>query len=163
MRTRLLPHPALSLFLLVAWLLLNNSLAPGQIVLGALFGIGIPLMTRRFWPEAPTVGHWGILLRYVAVLLWDILVANMTVARLVFVANSSLRPAFFEMELQLTDDFAITVLTSTISLTPGTISADVSEDRRLLLIHSLDLVDEKELVDSIRRRYEAPLKEIFSC
>ena len=50
-RATLLPHPALSAFLLMLWLLLNNSAAPGHLVLGALLGVLIPLFTRRFWPE----------------------------------------------------------------------------------------------------------------
>ena len=45
-----MPHPLLSLLLMLLWLLLNNSAAPGHLVLGALFGLLIPLFTRRFWP-----------------------------------------------------------------------------------------------------------------
>ena len=160
---RFLPHPALSAFLVLTWLLLNNNVGPGYLVMGILLGLAIPAFTRRFWPEAPRVSHWTALGRYLLMVLWDILLANMAVARLVFEANDQLRPAFIEMPIRLTDEFAITVLTSTISLTPGTVSADVSHDKRWLLIHCLSLEDEQELLDGIQQRYEAPLMEIFRC
>ncbi len=103
------------------------------------------------------------LVRFVLVVHWDIITANVVVARLILGSPRKLRPAFVELPLELTDDFAITLLASTISLTPGTVSADVSEDRRTLLIHALDMDDEAELVAQIKQRYERPLKEIFEC
>jgi multicomponent K+:H+ antiporter subunit E len=65
--------------------------------------------------------------------------------------------------LDLREDFSITLLASTVSLTPGTVSADVSADRGTLLIHALDVADEAALIAQIKQRYEAPLKEIFEC
>ena len=65
--------------------------------------------------------------------------------------------------LDLRDSFAITVLTSTVSLTPGTVSADVSEDRTRLLVHALHVEDPQALVAEIKQRYEGPIKEIFEC
>ncbi|PKN32477.1 MAG: cation:proton antiporter, partial [Deltaproteobacteria bacterium HGW-Deltaproteobacteria-19] len=94
---------------------------------------------------------------------WDIVVANLTVARLILGPTRLLRPAFIRLPLDLKNDFAITLLAHTISLTPGTVSAQVAEDRQSLLIHALDLDDEALLVERIKQRYEAPLKEIFPC
>jgi len=77
--------------------------------------------------------------------------------------GGGLRPGFVWFPVALTDPFAITVLASTISLTPGTVSVDLSEDARHLLIHSIDLDDAQALVDQIKQRYEGPLQEIFQC
>jgi len=74
-----------------------------------------------------------------------------------------LQPGFVEVPLDLRDSFAITVLTSTVSLTPGTVSADVSEDRTRLLVHALHVEDPQALVAEIKQRYEGPIKEIFEC
>jgi len=63
----------------------------------------------------------------------------------------------------LQQDFSISVLASTISLTPGTVSADISPDRSTLLIHGLDVGDEQALIEHIRQRYEEPIREIFEC
>jgi multicomponent K+:H+ antiporter subunit E len=97
------------------------------------------------------------------VLLWDIVVANLVVARLILGPTRNLRPAFIRLPLDLCSEFAIVVLANTISLTPGTVSADLSLDRRTLLIHALDVEDEAKTIAHIKYRYERPLKEIFEC
>ena len=160
---RWLPQPLLSLCLWLVWLLLANSAAPGQILLGGMLAVALPLGTKRFWPDRPHVRRPLRLLVYFSVLLWDIVVANLTVARLILGPVRRLRPAFIRLPLDLTDEFAIVVLAHTLSLTPGTVSADLSIDRRTLLIHVLDLDDEAMLIARMKQRYEAPLKEIFAC
>jgi multicomponent K+:H+ antiporter subunit E len=160
---RWLPQPMFSLFLWMVWLLLVNSLEPGHIVLGGGLALALPLFTARFWPDRPCMGRPWTLASYLAVFLWDIVVANLTVARLILGPVRRLRPAFITLPLDLKNDFAITVLAHSISLTPGTVSSKVSEDRRSLLVHVLDLEDEGQLVQRIKQRYEAPLKEIFPC
>lgn len=158
-----LPHPLLSLALAGVWLLLANTLSVGHVLLGAILGIAIPLLTLEFWPSAAGVRRPLRLLRFALMVVWDILVANLQVARLILGSPAKLRPAFIHLPLDLDDDFAITLLASTISLTPGTVSADVSADRRTLLIHALDVDDPDALVAQLKQRYEAPLKEIFAC
>jgi multicomponent K+:H+ antiporter subunit E len=74
-----------------------------------------------------------------------------------------LRPAFVEIPMLLEDELALTMLASIISLTPGTVSADLSDDRKTLLVHGLDVDDEATLVAQIKLRYEAPLLEVFAC
>ena len=162
MMSRLLPFPMLSLLLWLSWLLLNGF-SWGHGLLGLVLAVVLPLGTRPFWPNVPRLRDFPKLVRFVLVVHWGIITANVVVARLILGSPRKLRPAFVELPLELTDDFAITLLASTISLTPGTVSADVSEDRRTLLIHALDMDDEAELVAQIKQRYERPLKEIFEC
>ena len=162
-RVLLLPHPGLSAFLLVLWLLLNNSAAPGHLVLGALLGVIIPLFTRRFWPERLGLAQPGLILRFTGRVLWDIIVANFTVARVVLGPLSAVQPAFVRVPLDIHDDFPVTVLASVVSLTPGTVSADIDAERRYLLVHALSVADTEALAHDIKLRYEAPIKEIFAC
>ncbi|MER2511404.1 MAG: Na+/H+ antiporter subunit E [Nitrosomonas ureae] len=159
--TRLLPHPILSLTLTGLWLLLVNSITPGQIVLGLLLGWMIPLLTLRFWPEVVTIRKPFTLLWYVGLLLWDIIMANFTVARLILGDLDRLKPVFIQLPLSLTSDLAISLLASSITLTPGTVSAQLSEDRRYLLVHALNEADPDTLIATIKQRYERPLQEIF--
>ena len=158
---RLLPHPRVALALAAVWWLLANSLAPGQIVLGLLLGWAIALFAARFWPQAPRIHRPLALLRFVGVVLIDIAVANLAVARLVLGAPARLRPAFVRVPLALRSDLAISVLANTICLTPGTVASRLSPDRAYLLVHALDAADPDELVATIKRRYETPLREIF--
>jgi multicomponent K+:H+ antiporter subunit E len=159
--TRLLPHPVLSVLLALIWLLLVNGISPGQLLLGSLLGWVIPLLTFRFWPDRIRIRRPLVLVRYLAVLLYDILVANIHVARLVLGRPERLRPAFVVLPLRLRSELAISLLANTICLTPGTVSARLSEDRRELLVHALDVRDPQVLIETIQARYEAPLLEIF--
>ncbi len=160
---RWLPHPWLSLFLVIVWQLIMNDLSAGTLIMGFILAWGIPMLTDVFWPHPPTLHRPGVLLRFTLRVLWDIVVANLDVARLILGPSKNLRPAFVEYPLELTHDFAISLLASTISLTPGTVSADISADKRRLLIHGLDVADEQELIATIKQRYEKPLKEVFEC
>lgn len=162
-RSTVLPHPLLSLTLLLMWLLLNNSAEPGHLLLGSLFGLLLPLFTRRFWPERVGLRRPGLALGLVLKVLWDILVANFSVARVVLGPADRLRPVFVQVPLEVKSDFAITTLASVVSLTPGTVSADLAPDRRHLLVHALSEDQPEELVRTIKARYEAPIREIFSC
>jgi multicomponent K+:H+ antiporter subunit E len=158
-----LPQPVFSLFLWFVWLLLANSAAPGQMALGAGLAVALPLFTVRFWPDRPRIAKPLAVWSYLALFIWDIVVANLAVARLILGPMRRLRPAFITLPLDLTSEFAITVLAHTISLTPGTVSAALATDRRSLRIHVLDLEDEAALIARIKQRYETPLKEIFPC
>ncbi len=162
-RRRWLPHPVTSAVLFVVWLLLNHTLSAGHIVLGTALAVLIPLFTRRFFPEPVYLTRIGTILRFLMVVLWDIVLASFTVARLSLGPISKLRPRFVRIPVALGDDFALTALTSTISLTPGTVSAEIAPDRGHILIHALDVDDEAALVRTIKERYEAPIKAIFQC
>ena len=160
---RWFPHPVLSAGLLVVWLLLQSTLALAHLLLGAVIAVGVPLFTQRFWPEPVRLQATPALLRLLAHLLWDILVANFAVARITLGPASALKPAFVRVPVELEDDFALTVLAGVVSLTPGSLSAEISFDRRHVIVHALALEDEAELVKSIKQRYERPIKEIFQC
>lgn len=158
---RLLPHPLLTPILTVVWLLLNNSIAPGQIVLGLILGWAIPLLSIRFWPDKVYIYKPLTLMRYIMVVLIDIVIANFIVARRILGNPDRLKPAFAKLPLDLTSDLAISLLANSITLTPGTLSARLSSDRKYLLIHALNETDPDALIVTIKQRYERLLKEIF--
>lgn len=160
---RWLPKPRLTLVLTLLWLLLNNSIDPGHVVLGLILGLIIPILTAPLSAPRPRLRRPGLALRYFLVLLKDIVVSNGLVALQVCGPLHRLQPGFVAIPLDLEDDLGITLLASTISLTPGTVSAEVSEDRCWLYVHVLHLTDEAELIRTIKARYESPLKEIFGC
>ncbi|MDR5873852.1 Na+/H+ antiporter subunit E [Halomonas sp. CUBES01] len=158
-----LPTPVFSILLLVVWLLLARSVSPGHIVLGGFLAIVIPLLTHRFWDSRPRIKKPLVLLRFVLRVLGDIITANFEVAYLIANPWRKLNPHFVEYPLMLEERFTITLLASTISLTPGTVSANLRMDGKTLLIHALNADDEEALIHQIRERYERPLKEIYEC
>ncbi len=161
--TRVLPHPLLSTILVVLWLLLVNELSVGHILLGTLLGWAVPLYTARFWPEEVQVHRPLVLLKFLIIVLYDIVVANVTVARLILGPAERMRPAFVTMPLVLQSELAISLLANTISLTPGTVSVFVSADRKHLVIHCLHTTSPNELIATIHQRYEQPLKDVLEA
>lgn len=159
---RWLHFPLLSLCLWLIWMALT-SFSWGQALLGLVLAVLLPLATRSFWTEVPRVRSLRKLLVFTARVLWDIVVANVEVAILILGPARRLRPGFIELPIELNDEFAIAVLMSTISLTPGTVSVAISEDRRTVLVHAMDVDDPATRVADIKARYERALKEIFEC
>ena len=102
-----------------------------------------------------------LIVRLGLVVLWDIVLSNIEVARRILGPEEAIRPAFVWMPLELTDPHAIVSLAGIITMTPGTLSAELSPDRRHLLVHAFNVDDEPALIAQIKARYESPLKEIF--
>lgn len=158
----LLPHPVLTLLLTIVWILLQNQFSAGMAVFGVILGIIIPKMTSIWWPDTPKGFRPGKMVTYSFIVMWDILVANIQVAWIVLtVPNSKLKPAWIVVPLELRQPEAITMLAGTITLTPGTVSADLSNEGHSLLVHVLHTHDPDAVLDDIKTRYERRLKEIF--
>ncbi|TBU95500.1 Na+/H+ antiporter subunit E [Stutzerimonas kirkiae] len=163
MKRKWLPHPWLTLLLTVVWLLLVNHPGLGDLLLGLFLGWLIPLLTRNFLLDVPPVRKPFKLCLFVLMVFYDIVVANLHVARLVLGPRKNLNPAFVVVPMAIENGFLLAALTSIISLTPGTVSAGLSPDHRTLLLHGLDVTDADALVAGVKKRYEAPLLEIFEC
>lgn len=161
--SKLFPHPRFSLFLLVLWLLMVESIAVAQILLGGFLAWLIPFGTQQFWLEKSSMHHPLLMGRYVLRLFIDIIRSNLLVAWQIISPKQKLKPGFVEYPVRLNNDFAITLLASTVTLTPGTVSAHITRDKKILLLHVLHLTDEKQLVRDINERYENLLQEIFEC
>lgn len=159
---RILPHPLLTLLLVVVWALLNNSAPPGTLAFGLILGIIIPIVTAAYWPDRPKLTKPLNMLGYIVIVIWDIIVANVEVALIVlFKRNADIRPNWIVIPLDLRTPEAIAVLAGTITLTPGTVSSDLSDHGHTLLVHALDAPDPEAVRDRIKARYERRLKEIF--
>lgn len=169
-----LPTPYRSVLLFCVWLLLNQSLAPFHLVAALILAVLIPWLSAKFRDPQPLIERPGLALRYILRVFLDIITANAQVAVLILGPTKKLKPAFVRVPLDLQHELPITILASTVSMTPGTVSADIYPTKemlaegdevkqRWLLIHVLNLDDEAALIAEIKSRYEAPLKEIFQC
>jgi multicomponent K+:H+ antiporter subunit E len=161
LRQQLLPRPILTVVLAVIWVVLQNRLDLLTLVGGLLLGALVARFAHPFWPEPPVLRRPGLALRLGGRLLRDIVVANLAVAALILRWRRP-RAGFVRYPLELQAPVPITLLSSIISLTPGTVTVEVDRHARYLWIHCLDLANEAELIEQIRTRYERPLKEIFS-
>lgn len=160
-RRRFLPSLPLTLAIVLFWLLLVSEVNAAQLTLALALGLVIPLYAARIDREFARFGTLRPLPKLVVVLIWDILMCNIRVARQVLGREERIHSSFIWYPLEIGNIHGISALACCITLTPGTVTAALSDDRRYLLVHVLDLADEAHLVADIKRRYEHPLMEIF--
>jgi multicomponent K+:H+ antiporter subunit E len=159
---RLLPHPYLTLTLIFLWFLLVNEWKIGSLIMAVFLGTLIPLITSAWWPDRPRIRRPFGLAAYGLLVLWDVIVANFQVAWIIlFLPGARIRSAWVTVPLDLQSPEAISLFAGTITMTPGTLTADFSSDNRALLIHALHAPDPDALSLQIKTRYEARLKRIF--
>jgi multicomponent K+:H+ antiporter subunit E len=168
---RWLPHRWLWLSLTALWLLLNQSLWIGHVLLGGALGLAACLLYARLEPprqrsrQRPSSGRWrsvmiaSELLAHVAL---DVLRSNIAVARIVLHGGRRNRTAgFLDIPLELRDPAGLALLACIVTATPGTAWAGHDEERGVLTLHILDLVDEADWIRIIKGRYESRLRELF--
>ncbi|MCK0150174.1 Na+/H+ antiporter subunit E [Marivita sp. S6314] len=159
---RLVPHPILSLVLVFVWIGLVNKFTLGNLILGTVIGLSIPMITAAYWPNRPKIQRPFKIAEYVLVVLWDIIVANVQVAMIIlFKREPNIRSQWIPVPIELKSAEAITVLAGTITMTPGTVSAMLSADCNSILVHCLHTDDPDAVRDEIKSRYERRLLEIF--
>jgi multicomponent K+:H+ antiporter subunit E len=161
MMGRLIPHPGLSALLVIVWMVMVGDLTFAALFLAAVVAIAVPLFTAPWWPGRPKL-RFVPAIGYCGVVLWDIVAANFEVAAIIlFKPARALQPAWLTIPLELTTPEAIAVFAGTISLTPGTVSADVSACGQYLLVHALHAPDPALAIATVKARYEVRLKAVF--
>ena len=159
--TRWLPHPWFALWLLVAWLLLQQSLALPTIVLGIVLALALSWALGKLDLPRVRVRNIGALLVLLAMVFGDIIRSNIAVARIIVSPRPRSTSGFVSIPLEMTHPYALALLACIITATPGTIWVSHDSRRRVLVIHVLDLVDEAAWIANVKRRYEQPLLRIF--
>ncbi len=159
----LLPYPIASAGLFGLWLLLNQSLSSGHILLGGVVGLVGGWSLERLALPKMRLRRPGVICRLGASVLKDILLSNIAVARIVLgLGRRGWTSGFVEIPLELRDPYGLAALACIITSTPGTLWADFDPANGVLTIHVLDLVDRSEWIRTIKERYERPLLEIFA-
>lgn len=158
----ILPAPLLSVILFVVWLLLNRSLSAGHLVLAAVLGIAIPLLTRGLRPLPVRIRHPWTVIKLAATVVKDTTVSNLAVLRLLLRPGKRPHPpGFVHIPLDVRDPNALAVLAMIVCITPGTAWAELSRDRSMLMLHVLEVDDAAKIAEHVKRCYERPLMEIF--
>jgi multicomponent Na+:H+ antiporter subunit E len=151
----------INVLLALAWTAVTGSFTLMNLTFGFVMGALALYMIRG------EVGALGYVDRTVKLLslawsfVWELIVASFRVAIIVLRPRMGIQPGIFVYPLTVDRDFEITLLSSLITLTPGTLSVDVSEDRRFLYIHTLDSSDPDAIVRDIRQSFEQKILEAF--
>lgn len=159
---RWLPYPAMSVFILGAWLLLNQSIAPGHLLLGAVLGVVLAVLLRRLDLPPVRIRKAHLLLVLAGRVGWDITRSNIAVLMVILSGRRrQITSGFVRVPLVMTNGYGLAILACIITSTPGTIWVSYESRERVLLIHVLDLVAEAAWIRTIAERYERPLREVF--
>jgi multicomponent K+:H+ antiporter subunit E len=160
--SRLVPHPLLSLGLLLMWLMLNRF-SPGHLLLGAAVALVAGQAMSALATPKPRIRSLSSVLRLFALVMADIVRSNVAVARLIVAGRRGAprQAGFVEIDLALRDPTALALLAIVLTATPGTAWLDYHRSSGRLLLHVFDLVDDADWIDLVKRRYEPLLMEIF--
>ncbi len=161
-RAAILPSPWLSLGLFGGWLLLTRSLGWGQIGLGLLVAVVVPLLMAPLRPTPGPLRHWGTLIRLILRVGRDVVRSAIDVA--LGVARSRREPPrgrFVVIPLDLRNVHGLAALSMITAVIPGTVWCELAPDCAALLLHVFDLDDEAAFIAHYKADYELPLKEVF--
>jgi multicomponent K+:H+ antiporter subunit E len=160
--SRLIPYPMLAVWLLVMWLLLQQSLNPGHFFLGGVIAVIASHAMAALQPERPRMRRLGRIVKLVVLVTLDVIRSNVAVMRIILQGRVRNHTAgFLVVPLQLTNRYGLVVLACIVTATPGSAWIEYHAARSTVLIHVLDLVDEQEWIETLKSRYETLLLEIF--
>lgn len=161
---RWLPSPFVSGILLLFWLLLQQSMDPATLLLGAMLAIGVPLLTRPFFHPIgfPRIAKPVLLLRLLAIAGIEIVRSCFNVSRIILFARpAGLNSQFIRIPLDLKNPYGLALLSCLVNMTPGTVWVEILPEKYELALHVFDLHDEQWWIDTIKTHYEKPLIDIF--
>jgi multicomponent K+:H+ antiporter subunit E len=155
--------PALVLVLTALWLLLNQTLALDQILLGLALALGLAASASALRPVRARLRRFDVAALLMLAVIADIVRSNLAVARLVLglVSRRDVRSGFVQIPLELRDPHGLAALAVIVTSTPGTVWVGLSPESNTLTLHVLDLQDDAEWIRLIKQRYEQPLMRIF--
>lgn len=150
-----------NILLAVAWASVSGSFTLVNLLFGFLLG-GLTLLLIRDQAGRPTYFRRAVLVaQLLLIFLWELVKSSVRVAVIVLSRERDLTPAIVAYPLTVDRDFEITMLANLITLTPGTLSLDVSEDCRTLYIHCIDVPDTEAAIRDIRDAFERRILETF--
>jgi len=162
MMKKCFPAPLVSLALFVMWLLLNHTLSLGHMLLALVLALTLPALLGELRPQKVRVRHLTTAVRLGLTVVADTTRSNIAVLRFLLLPKRRRDPpAFVKIPLELRDPNALAVLAMIVCITPGTVWAELSLDRSLLMLHVLEVDDPQTTIDHVKTCYERPLMEIF--
>ncbi len=150
----------LNVFLAFIWMFLSNDYSSLAFCKGYFFGVIIIFALRRFFDHRFYILNIIAVMRLLAIFLIELVKSNISVLKVILSPKLELRPGIFALETELEKDWEITILSNLITLTPGTLVLEVSEDNKTLYIHAMDIEDVEQAKLDIKNTFEKAIKEV---
>lgn len=150
----------LNFFIALVWMFMSTSFTASTFIIGFLIGLLLIIMTRRFFPDRLYIWRLWATLKLALLFFKELTLSNISVLQVVLRPKMDIQPMIFALPTDLEHDWEITLLSSLITLTPGTIVLNVSDDQKTLYIHAIDVDDVEDAIDSIKNSFEKAIKEV---
>lgn len=150
----------LNFFIALVWMFMSTSFTTSTFIIGFLIGLLLIIMTRRFFPDRLYIWRLWATLKLALLFFKELTLSNISVLQVVLRPKMDIQPMIFALPTDLEHDWEITLLSSLITLTPGTIVLNVSDDQKTLYIHAIDVDDVEDAIDSIKNSFEKAIKEV---
>ncbi|MFJ6210075.1 Na+/H+ antiporter subunit E [Lysinibacillus sp. NPDC092081] len=150
----------LNVVLAFVWMFLSSNYTATGFIIGFILGIVLLIIMRRFFTARLYVYRIWAIIKLTLLFLKELVLANIQVLQVVLKPKLDMQPAFFAYPTVLTEEWEITLLSSLITLTPGTVVVHVSDDARTLYVHAIDISDVDEAITAIRDSFEKAILEV---
>lgn len=150
----------LNLIIAFVWMFLYSDWSPQRFILGYLIGAVLIGFLNRFWEQDFYLRKLWSLIRLLLLFLKELVISSFTVIGQVLRPKLNIRPGIFAYETELKTDWEVTVLSCLICLTPGTLTMEVSRDKRTLYIHAMDIEDKETVSRQIKDTFEKAIMEV---
>jgi len=150
----------LNFFLAFLWMFLKTDFTPASFVVGYFWGLVILFIFRSYFPDRFYLHRVWAVIKLFFLFIKELLLSNLNVLMHVLKPKVDIKPGIFALPTDLQKDWEIMLLGNLITLTPGTLTVDVSDDNKILYIHAINIDDVKESVDGIKNTFEKAIMEV---
>jgi multicomponent Na+:H+ antiporter subunit E len=150
----------LNVVLAFLWMFIKVSYDPISFIKGYIFGLLVIFVLRRYFHSRFYVFRLWSFIKLIIIFIKELILSNIAIVKVVLKPKLDMRPAIFAMDTELTKDWQITLLSSLITLTPGTLVIDVSEDNKTLFIHAMNIGEVEDEINSIKNSFEKAILEV---
>lgn|SRR5690625_2365046 len=150
----------LNLIIAFMWMFLTESYQFPSFLTGFIIGAFLLFLLRRFLPKKFYLYRVYKFISLVFLFIKELIKSNLSIVKLVYQPKRNYNPGIFALPTELKSDWEIAILTSLITLTPGTLSVAISDDNSVVYIHAMDLQDDKEEIESIKDSFEKAIMEV---
>ncbi|MCT4784176.1 MULTISPECIES: Na+/H+ antiporter subunit E [Exiguobacterium] len=144
----------------IMWAVLWNSYTGVDFLLGYIVGIFILFVLRRFLHFDFYMRRVFAAFKLIALFIKELIMSNIDVVKVLLSPKFDIEPGIIEVPTQLRSDWELTLLASLISLTPGTLSMDFSEDKKSIFVHSIHVPDKEQMIREIHDTFEKAIMEV---
>lgn len=150
----------LNVVLAFLWMFIKVSYDPISFIKGYIFGLIVIFVLRRYFHSRFYLFRLWSFIMLIFIFIKELILSNIAIVKIVLKPKLDMRPAIFAMNTTLTKDWQITLLSSLITLTPGTLVIDVSEDNKILFIHAMNIGEVEDEINSIKNSFEKAILEV---